>query len=791
MDPQRHRNSYRVALLATALGAALSGCGGDGGGSGSTPATVSGTVVGSYFQNAKVCRDSNNNAVCDATEESARTDSAGRFLLNAGDGPVVAEIGTDAIRLDPDTGTSTPVTDRIVFRAPSGNFAVVSALSTMVAVEMDGGATLAQALATVATRIGVDPAKIFTDHNKEADPLVKSQLLAQGNNAITTIQAALKNSGSDVKTGMTNAIASKNVDSKVLYIWTQIGASDTSAFTKVSITASSATGIAMNADPTATATKVPDTTTYTVTDSSGGTPLSAGALYARAITQGTSCPQITIDGKSQAMSVRAPAVTQVDTSPKYSTGSKTTPWKSDFNVLTCEFKVPDGAKTAIVNGQALKLINGSSTINRVVVIGDTGCRIKGPAAFGSPSGAGDPLQDCTDDRAWPYKRIAAAAASFNPDLILHNGDIHYREGIPAGVESPAGVAGTAKNEDFLQQKGLTNTITYGWAAWQEDFFKPSGPLLAAAPWGITRGNHESCFRAATGWFHFLDPRPFPANEPKFSFAYDPNTCNDYIDPVTMTLNDLQIVLLDNSGMQSTPGANSNTQGWTHGDHIRMARQLNAVSAQAASKDTSKVTWIVTHKPMFAFSGGSGQATPNTWQYQKAIAASGVSGVETYLGANGTLPANAQMMHAGHVHGWQMLSFPASTNLPTSFLNGVGGDTLESGFVIDTATGNPLAPANFGSNITSGVWPWLGAKAALWVGSLAQYLPDAFSTSPIVNIGKPVNGSGSPDQAKITDFGFVVYDRIAGTTNWKGTFYDMDRKKIRTCTTTGKRTSCDG
>jgi len=105
----------------------------------------------------------------------------------------------------------------------------------MVAVEMDGGATLAQALATVATRIGVDPAKIFTDHNKEADPLVKSQLLAQGNNAITTIQAALKNSGSDVKTGMTNAIASKNVDSKVLYIWTQIGASDTSAFTKVSI----------------------------------------------------------------------------------------------------------------------------------------------------------------------------------------------------------------------------------------------------------------------------------------------------------------------------------------------------------------------------------------------------------------------------------------------------------------------------------------------------------------------------------------------------------------------------
>ena len=790
MNVQRDPASFPVTLLAAVLGATLGGCSGGSAPTGSAP-TVSGVVVGSYFQNAKVCRDSNNNAVCDASEDNTRTDASGTFTLPAGDGPLVAEIGTDAVRLDPDTGTSTAVKDRIVFRAPSGNDAVLSALSTMVVVEMDAGSTLTQALSTVATRTGLNQSKLLSDYNRESDTLAKSQLLAQGNNAITTIQAAIKNGGSDVKTGIANAIASKNVDPKVLYVWTQIGANDTTPFTKVSITASSATGIALNADPTATATKVADTTTYTVNDTSGGAPLSTGALYARAITQGTSCPQITIDGNSQAMNVRAPAVTQVDTSPKYSTGSKTTPWKSDFNVLTCEFKIPDTAKTAIVNGQALKLINSTSTINRVVVIGDTGCRIKGLAAFGSPSGAGDPLQDCSDDRAWPFKRIAAAAASFNPDLILHNGDIHYREGIPAGVESPAGVAGTAKNEDFLQQKGLVNTITYGWAAWQEDFFKPTGPLLAAAPWGITRGNHESCFRAATGWFHFLDPRPFPANEPKFSFAYDPNTCNDYIDPVTMTLNDLQIVLLDNSGLQSTPGANSNTQGWTHGDHIRTARQLNAVSALAASKDASKVTWIVTHKPMFAYSGGNGQATPNTWQYQKAIASSGVTGLETYLGANGTLPANVQMMHAGHVHGWQMLSFPASTNLPTFFLNGVGGDTLESGFVIDTVTGNPLAPANFGSNITSGVWPWLGAKAALWVGSLAQYLPDAFSTSPIINIGKPVNGSGSPDQAKITDFGFVVYDRIAGTTNWKGTFFDMDRKKIRTCTTTGKRTTCDG
>jgi hypothetical protein len=241
--------------------------------------------------------------------------------------------------------------------------------------------------------------------------------------------------------------------------------------------------------------------------------------------------------------------------------------------------------------------------------------------------------------------------------------------------------------------------------------------------------------------------------------------------------------MDNSFHQNTPGANGNTQGWTHGDHIRTARHLNAVSALSGSGDAGKVTWIVTHKPLFTYSGGAGSATNNTWQYQKAIASSGVAGVETFLGGNGKLPGNAQMLHAGHVHGWQMLSFPASTNMPTMFLNGVAGDTLEAGFMIDTTTGGALAPANFGNNITSGAWPWLGANAALFYGSLSTLLPDAFSSSPIVGAGT--------SNARITEFGFVVYDRIPGSTNWKGTFYDMDRTKLRTCTTIGKRTTCDG
>jgi hypothetical protein len=302
------RTEHRAAVLIMAsLGLALAGCGG-----GTDGPSLSGTVVGSYFRNALVCVDSNNNGVCDPTESRTRSDATGKFtLVNVqGGGGVVAEIGTDATRFEPDTGTTTPVTDKIVFRAPEGNTAVVSALSRLVANEKDGGASLSQALATVASRVGVSQSKLLTDYNTETDPLTKNMLLAQANNTMETIKAVVKFPGSDFKASLVNATLDRNRDPKVLYVWTQIATNDTSPFTKVSITGSSST-IALNANPVG---RVPDSTTYTVSDTSAGNPLAVGGIYARAITTGANCPQIVIDGTSRTMSTRAPAVTSVDTS---------------------------------------------------------------------------------------------------------------------------------------------------------------------------------------------------------------------------------------------------------------------------------------------------------------------------------------------------------------------------------------------------------------------------------------------------------------------------------------------
>jgi hypothetical protein len=98
------------------------------------PMTVRGVVAGSYFtppsgatasrtsasyyQNAKVCVDDNNNAVCDPDETSAMTDQAGTFFLHSlHSGPVVAEISTTS------TNSDQAVTQRVSFRASSDQVA--------------------------------------------------------------------------------------------------------------------------------------------------------------------------------------------------------------------------------------------------------------------------------------------------------------------------------------------------------------------------------------------------------------------------------------------------------------------------------------------------------------------------------------------------------------------------------------------------------------------------------------------------------------------------------------------
>src|ERR1700741_4107213 len=64
---------------------------------------------------------------------------------------------------------------------------------------------------------------------------------------------------------------------------------------------------------------------------------------------------------------------------------------------------------------------------RILVLGDTGCRIKGSL-----------VQPCNEPTQWPFAALAQAAAKCKPDLVIHVGDYLYRE-----TPCPAGNTGCA------------------------------------------------------------------------------------------------------------------------------------------------------------------------------------------------------------------------------------------------------------------------------------------------------------------------------------------------------------
>lgn len=213
---------WPVAIAATAIVAA---CGGGSSGSsfpvassGSSTPTTSGVVTGSYYRNAKVCIDANNNGRCDSGEVSSTTDDSGAFKLN-GQGPVVAEIGTSAKRYDPVSKTETPVTRPLVFRAPAGANGVVSAITTELAALMDdNGGDLAAARAALAKRLGVTEAQLLADHNKIDDDAVRATLQTEIDQDIERIAEAVDEArdGGSVIDALRNRLALEKIKNVVV-----------------------------------------------------------------------------------------------------------------------------------------------------------------------------------------------------------------------------------------------------------------------------------------------------------------------------------------------------------------------------------------------------------------------------------------------------------------------------------------------------------------------------------------------------------------------------------------------
>lgn len=350
-----------------------------------------------------------------------------------------------------------------------------------------------------------------------------------------------------------------------------------------------------------------------------------GARIARAVTRDDHCPVIRIDGRASAMSQRAGKVTE-PLRPTRSDPSASKP--SVFDTLVCEAVVPASAQRARVAGRALPL--PPPVIERIVVIGDTGCRIKL---------ADHAFQACNDPKAYPFAQVAAAAARWRPQLVLHVGDYLYREN--ACPADQAGCAGSPWG--------------YGDDAWRADFLEPADPLLKAAAWAAVRGNHESCARAGQDWWRLLDPRRLAAGRDCNDAAHDDE--GDYSDPFAVPLGQgAQLVLFDSS---NTPA------GAVKPDDVRWARYRDTYAKIEALTHKAPHSLLADHHPILAFSASQAKTGEITLR-------PGNGGLQSTFGSvnPGFVPAGVDLLLSGHVHVWEALSF--SSAHPAQIVAGFSG-----------------------------------------------------------------------------------------------------------------------
>jgi hypothetical protein len=301
-------------------------------------------------------------------------------------------------------------------------------------------------------------------------------------------------------------------------------------------------------------------------------------LEARAITDQSNCPRASIDGAEKAMSIRAAADPQ-------------------YPVIVCTIPVPPHSARVAISGTPVNLPPPIPT--RIAIIGDTGCRLKGPY-----------VQACNDPTQWPFRLIAEVVAQLKPDLVIHVGDYHYRE-----TQCPDGNLGCAGSP-----------FGDNWDVWRADFFAPADTLLKTAPWVFVRGNHEECDRGGKGWSRALEPYAFDSE----------HGCNGTGKPVIVSVPGLTLAVMDVASAQ---------EDRVNEEQARAYREQYKSLAEL----TNGPTWILQHRPIWSPGGVFGGKLVGD---NKTLADA----------ARTTLPGNVSLFLSGHHHLFQVLTYQSDLPL---------------------------------------------------------------------------------------------------------------------------------
>ena len=313
-----------------------------------------------------------------------------------------------------------------------------------------------------------------------------------------------------------------------------------------------------------------------------------------------------------------------------------------FDVNVCEAIIPFEEEFVLSNSD-VTIMAAKKSSSHILVYGDTGCH----------------ENDCNSS-AEPFGTLSDIGANLTKpvDVILHMGDYNYR-GNSGQIElenkkfwtydAGDGVPKDSSCEldsSYFSQNAIDSPKPDTWNNWWLDFFEPAKELLPKAPWVFARGNHGLCSRSGPGWFYFLGPGSnldgaavaqlsCPSQGSLLNPDSDVISHLKFVQPYTINLNDLQLIVMDTSNACDyyAPDATTN-----------LYKKQIEQSFKTIKDDVG--TWLITHRPIWGVNEYNSKDYILNKTLQTSLAQTSI----------GKLPNAIDLVYSGHMHKFQTLTF---------------------------------------------------------------------------------------------------------------------------------------
>lgn len=287
----------------------------------------------------------------------------------------------------------------------------------------------------------------------------------------------------------------------------------------------------------------------------------------------------------------------------------------------CEASLPKDTTRVIANSEN---INIPRRAQKIVILGDTGCRLK----YSDGKGV---IQRCEDEKEWPLATIMNSIEKEQADVVVHLGDYHYREVC----------------NDPVKCKAYQNDLGYGFKIWRLEFLNPAKNVLKKTPFVFVRGNHEDCQRAHEGFFKLLAPIGI-------------DKCLNEHENYYTGFGNFLIVNFDNDNVDDKVyGPNSD-------EYLKLKERYKKLIAEIEARPETEV-WLFVHRPIWGLSPRAAIRGLTTDPRPENVNIN----MQTLV-SELPLPKKVKMIFSGHVHAIQV----ATGNHPTQMVIGESGTSLD-------------------------------------------------------------------------------------------------------------------